>query len=195
MTFILFSCKASKKSPEQILEVLENANTYTAEGIMNVKNNKSIFTYNMKQYYKKPGKIKIDFYNDDGSLIQSIIYNNGQCEIFHIGITKPYLCENFTDTKDYNSSLNTFLKNYRADERAYVEIKNCDGKECYSYKCSIINGNSYFNSSELIIDAITEVPGELIIYGSDGSKTIAIAYKNFAYNEDLDDSIFDIKTR
>jgi outer membrane lipoprotein-sorting protein len=46
---IITGCSASKLSAEETLEKMETAESYSCEAKMAVKNNKSIFYYNLKQ--------------------------------------------------------------------------------------------------------------------------------------------------
>lgn len=192
LSFIFYGCKAGNLSPEKVLKAMEDINEYTAEATMKVKNNKSVFTYYMKQYYKKQDKFRVEFFDDGGNTNQIIIYNNNQCGIFHTGIKKPFISENFIGSKEYNSFLNEFLNNYKSDENAYMVLNKMEEREFYVLKCKIEKGNSYFKNAELYVDAKTAMPRQLIIYGDDDSKNIEIKYKNFNYNERIEDSIFEI---
>lgn len=193
LSFILYGCKANNLSSQKVLETMENASSYTAEALMNVQNNKSILIYNMKQYYKKPDKFRIEFYDDSGNIEQIIISNNNRCGVFHVGISKPFISENFNDSKEHNSFLNTFLINYKKDEKAHVVLDKIIDKDYYIFRCAMEKGNSYFENVELYIDAKTAIPQQLLIYGKNNSKNIEIVYKSFSYNDKLNDSIFEIK--
>ncbi len=193
LTFLLLltGCKMDKKTPEEILGILENAEAYTGECIMSVRNNKSTFTYIMKQYYKKPDKEKMVFYNEDSAVTQIVIFNKGQWEIHHIGINEPYIYENYIESKEYNSSLKTFIADYRVDEKAMAELKSYNGEKCYCYSCDIRKNNDYFKRAELVLNASTANPVKITIYAADGKETIAILYQSFSYNKDLEDSLFE----
>lgn len=193
LSFILYGCKAGNLSSQKVLETMENANSYTAEALMNVQNNKSILTYNMKQYYKKPDKFRIEFYDGSGNIEQIIISNNSRCGVFHAGISKPFISENFIGSKEHNSFLKTFLINYKKDEKAHVVLDKIIDKDYYIFRCTMEKGNSYFENIELYIDAKTAIPQQLLIYGKNNSKNIEIVYKSFSYNDKLNDSIFEIK--
>jgi outer membrane lipoprotein-sorting protein len=71
-------------------------------------------------------------------------------------------------------------------------LNKMEEREFYVLKCKIEKGNSYFKNAELYVDAKTAMPRQLIIYGDDDSKNIEIKYKNFNYNERIEDSIFEI---
>ena len=86
---MLVGCTVSSLSPEDVLAKMETAESYWAEARMAVKNNKSVFYYNLKQFYKQQDKFRVEFYDDYGNLKQTMIYNNGQCGIYHDKIDKP----------------------------------------------------------------------------------------------------------
>lgn len=193
LSFIFYGCKVSNLSSQEVLDTMENANAYTSDAIMKVKNNKSIFIYKLKQYYKKQDKFRIEFYDENDNVKQIIIYNNNQCGIFDTSILKPFISENFFGSKEHNSFLKTFLMNYKADERAYVVLDKMEDKEYYIFKCNAEKGNLYFKNIELYADAKTAIPHQLIIYGENNSKTIEIIYKDFTYNNNLDDLLFEVR--
>lgn len=193
LSLIVTGCIATLPSAEKVLKKMEDAESYSSDARMAVKNNKSVFYYNLKQYYKKQGKFRIEFCNDDGVIKQTMIYNNGQCGIFHTDIDKPFKTNNFTDTKEHNSFLQAFIENYKnaSDARWDLEVRK-DG-EFYAYQCSIDNENPYFKRAILLVNPKDAHPILLNIFGEDDSKTLEVEYNNFQYNIALDDLLFNIE--
>jgi len=190
---IITGCSASMPSAEKILEKMETAESYSCEAKMAVKNNKSIFYYNLKQYYKQQGKFRIEFYDDYGELKQTMIYNNGQCGIYHAHIDKPFKTQNFADTKEHNSFISAFLVNYRNDPEAKWTKEKIDEEDYYVFQCRIENENRYFSRAFLLVNVKSAQPKLLYIFDKNDSKTMEVKYKNFKYNDSLDDSLFDME--
>lgn len=190
---VISGCSVSAPTAEKTLEKMETAESYSSEAKMAVKNNKSIFYYNLKQYYKQQGKFRIEFYDDYGELKQTMIYNNGQCGIYHAQIDKPFKTQNFTDTKEHNSFISAFLENYKNDSEAKWTKEKIGDKEYFVFQCKISNENPYFNKAVLFVEMKNALPKFLYILGEDGSKTLEVEYKDFQYNVTLDDSLFDME--
>ena len=192
LVLILSGCRGSNLRPEEVLKTMEGVDQYTTEAIMQVKNNKSVFIYNMRQYYKKRDKLRIEFLDKDGRIDQTIVYNDKQCALFHKNVKKPFIRDNFDDSKEYISFLGEFLRNYRFDEEAYIRLEKEGEEELYVLRCNIERENPYFKYAELYADVKRAIPQKLIIYGDDDSKNIEVIYENFKINQDIDDTIFDI---
>ncbi len=190
---IITGCSASKLSAEETLEKMETAESYSCEAKMAVKNNKSIFYYNLKQYYKQQGKFRIEFYDDYGKMKQTMIYNNGQCGIYHAQIDKPFKTQNFADTKEHNSFISAFLVNYRNDPEAKWTKEKIDEEDYYVFQCRIDKENRYFSRAFLLVNVKSAQPQLLYIFDKNDSKTMEVKYKNFKYNDSLDDSLFDME--
>ncbi|MGI5998650.1 MAG: germination lipoprotein GerS-related protein [Lutispora sp.] len=190
---IITGCSASKLSAEETLEKMETAESYSCEAKMAVKNNKSIFYYNLKQYYKQQGKFRIEFYDDYGKMKQTMIYNNGQCGIYHAQIDKPFKTQNFADTKEHNSFISAFLVNYRNDPEAKWTKEKIDEEDYYVFQCRIDKENRYFSRVFLLVNVKSAQPQLLYIFDKNDSKTMEVKYKNFKYNDSLDDSLFDME--
>jgi len=190
---IITGCSASKLSAEETLEKMETAESYSCEAKMAVKNNKSIFYYNLKQYYKQQGKFRIEFYDDYGKMKQTMIYNNGQCGIYHAQIDKPFKTQNFADTKEHNSFISAFLEYYRNDSEAKWTKEEIEEEEYYVFQCKIDKENRYFSRALLFVNVKNAQPKLLYIFDKDGFKTMEVEYNNFQYNASLDDSLFDME--
>ena len=190
---LLIGCKGGVLSSQEVLDRMGNADTYNSECIMKVQNNKSVFTYNLKQYYKRQDKYRVEFYDDTGGIKQTIIYNDNKCGVFHTGISKPFLSDNFIGTKEHSSFLSAFIANYKEDEKAEEALDTSEGNNYYIFTCNLENQNTYFKKSILRVDAKNAVPKLLIILGDKDNKTIEISYVNFSYNVPIDDSLFSLE--
>jgi len=190
---IITGCSASIPSAEKILKKMETAESYSCEAKMAVKNNKSIFYYNLKQYYKQQGKFRVEFYDDYGKLKQTMIYNNGQCAIYHANIDKPFKTQNFADTKEHNSFISAFLTSYRNDPEAKWIKEKIDEEEYYVFQCRVENENRYFRRALLFVNIKNAQPKFLHIFDKDDSKIMEVKYNNFKYNDSLDDSLFNME--
>lgn len=193
LSLILTGCMNSIPSAEKILEKMESAESYTSEARMAVKNNKSIFYYNIKQYYKKPDKFRVEFLDDSGVIKQIMIYNKGQCGIFHADIDKPFKTDNFSETKEHNSFLSAFLAYYKNAPDAKCDLEKRDTDELYVYQCSITNGNAYFKRALLYVNSKDAQPKLLNIFGEDDTITLEVDFKNFEYNTSLEDLLFNMQ--
>ena len=190
---MLAGCTVSSLSPEDVLAKMETAESYWAEARMAVKNNKSVFYYNLKQFYKQQDKFRVEFYDDYGNLKQTMIYNNGQCGIYHDKIDKPFKTQNFIDAKEHNSFITTFVGYYNKDPEAKWSKGKINDEEYYVFRCSIENKNSFFSGAELYVSSKNAIPKMLCIYGEDGRKTMEVEYKSFEYNRSFDGSLFFIE--
>lgn len=193
LSLILTGCLTSIPSAEKVLGKMETAESYSSEARMAVKNNKSIFYYNLKQYYKKPDKFRIEFRDDSEVIKQIMIYNNGQCGIFHADIDKPFMTNNFAETKENNSFLSAFLDSYKNASDAKWDLEKREDEEFYVYRCSIVNGNPYFKRAVLFVNPKDAQPKLLNIFGEDDSKTLEVEYKTFQYDTVFDDLLFNIE--
>ncbi|SHI98041.1 germination lipoprotein GerS-related protein [Lutispora thermophila] len=190
---VISGCSVSYPTAEEVLEKIEAAKSYSCEAKMAVKNNKSVFYYNLKQYYMQPEKFRIEFYDDYGELKQTMIYNNGQCGIYHTQIEKPFKAQNFTDTKEHNSFVSVFLENYKKDAEARWTKEKIEDEEYFVFQCKISDGNEYFNTALLFVLMKNAVPRFLYILGEDNSKTMRVEYRDFQYNVTIDDSLFNME--
>lgn len=193
VSLLLAGCMLSAPSAEKVLKKMEDASGYSSEARMAVKNNKSVFYYNLKQYYKKPDKFRIEFYDDNLVMKQIMIYNNGQCGVFHVGIDKPFKSGTFAGTKEHNSFLSAFLENYKNATDAKWTMEKKDGGDYYVFQCSMAGNNPYFKKALLHVNPKDAQPLLLNIFAEDDSKTLEIEYKTFVYGAELDDSLFDIE--
>lgn len=193
MLLMLAGCTVSNLSAEEVLKKMETAESYSAEAKMAVKNNKSVFYYNLKQFYKQQDKFRVEFYDDYGNLKQTMIYNDGQCAIYHSKIDKPFKTQNFLDAKEHNSFITTFIGYYKEDPEANWSRGKINDDDYYVFRCNMKSNNSFFSSAELYVNSKNAVPKMLCIYGEDGGKTMEVEYKSFKYNVSIDDSMFFIE--
>lgn len=193
VSLVLAGCMLSAPSAEKVLKKMEDASGYSSEARMAVKNNRSVFYYNLKQYYKKPDKFRIEFYDDNLVMKQIMIYNNGQCGIFHVGIDKPFKSDTFAGTKEHNSFLSAFLENYRNAPDAKWTVEEKDGRDYYVFQCSVAGNNPYFKKALLYVNPKNAQPLLLNVFAEDDSKTLEVEYKTFLYGTETDDSLFDIE--
>lgn len=193
LCMLLTGCKGRTLSSQEVLSRMGDADTYTSESIMKVQNNKSVFTYNLKQYYKRQDKYRVEFYDDTDCIMQTIIYNGNKCGVFHTSISKPFISDNFIGTKEHSSFLSAFIANYKKDEKAEEVMDKSEGNDYYIFTCKLDNQNSYFKKSILKVDAKNAVPKLLTILGENDNKTIEISYANFSYNVPIDDLLFNLE--
>ena len=185
-----------------------SAKSYYAKYRLNVYSNKNQNEYKIEEWYEKNDEgYRFKFVTNNEKNINFIYEGNqNSINIYSDSQINKISIEDLSNLKENLISISTFIEiisnvNKKIEDSGYEKNKCCnlleeheDGKVSYKItfndvsenKCEICtkytNGMN-INQIELVMDEVTLMPIEYIVYNKDGKALYDIIYENFAINE------------
>ena len=178
---------------ESIIKKIDNkynkANSYYAEGTMEILNNENTYTYNVKVSYKKNDYYKIDLTNTLNNHEQVILKNDDG-----VFVVTPSLNKSFKFQSDwpYNNSqvylLNSIIDDIKEDEnRKFKEKKDyyfIISSVNYPNNKSLVKQNVYINKNMKI--------SKVEVTDKEGKVQIKMKFNKLKFNKKFENNYFEL---
>ena len=176
---------------EKIQKSLVSMENYKAEATIEYINNKGKNTYETLQYGKSSGEYRIEIVGPE-KVAGNITLSDGKMICQYNPRIAGKISVTTTESRDRSEILlTTFIKNHLNSHEVSINVTNMDQNWCTVLESSIPGDHAYLNTEKLWVDNTTYKPLKLVIYDSDGSERVIVTYKEFEYNVQLDDALFD----
>lgn len=171
---------------KKIYNTFSNMQGYEAVLKVNTVSNTNNNTFDTKQYYKYPDKMRSE---TDGVVT---IMEGGRATVQNTAVGQPLKIEQIpSDESDYMFLQNFFAAYYRNEETSAVV--NSDKSNIITLQVDTGLSNPYRSSAELKMDTGTMKPISMELKGKDGKTYVKIEYVSFQINQNLGDSLFQIE--
>ncbi|WP_284680350.1 LolA family protein [Aceticella autotrophica] len=175
--------KAKENAYESILKSLNGMKSYTADAEAELHSNNNTKRFFMKQFYKD-GKYRIEIFDNEGKVDKIIMYDEKHSYVYFSKINQVFIEENSNDVPIY-SMVTSFR--YNLNKAGNIAKSSAD---IFTIATPIPDGNTYLYKEEMEFSKKGLKPQILKIYGIKGELYAKITYKNFVYNPDIKDKIF-----
>ena len=188
---LLFGCNKmdSKSAISKYKKLLNESNTYTLKGQMDIVSNEELYHYDVVVDYMKSDYYRVSLINKDNNSEQIILKNESGVYVITPSLNKSF---KFQSEWPYNSSqsyiLSSILKDLENDSNVLLEEK--DDKYILS---STVN---YPNNANLISESVTfdkDMKPELVkVYNKDGVENITFKITDLKFDTNLDKDYFSV---
>ncbi len=193
---VLSLCSCSEKlgmsKMEKIQNMLTDMETYEAETEFSVISNKGETIYKAIQTADKNGRYKIDMLSPENVNGNYTIFDGQSVCQYNKSLDKKIKVD-MPDLKGRNEIiLFNFVENYLNSEGVALETASMEESTYTVLEAVIPGGLELLATEKLFVNNETLLPEKLIIYDKNGNERYIIVYKNFEYNKELDENIFNI---
>lgn len=191
ITCLLAGCKGMKgyNVYEKLYSLYGTMTSYIAQVDVTSFSNNSENKYAMMLYYKSPDKQRAEYFSDNGTSNVTIINGNNAKLISDFAQTELSLDEETIKEKNYLMP-HTFFEIYYSSEETSVETFGSASGGTTKLCAKTGESNPYKNSIEILIDNETLKPIKMTILDFDNKPSLCIEYKEFEFNPELDNNIF-----
>ena len=190
-TLLIVGCskKNSKEIYKEIVDKLEDLDSYTLEGELQMFNDDNTFKYSVSVNYLEEDNFKVDLINKSNNHRQIILRNNDGVYVITPSLNKSF---KFQSEWPYNNSqsylIQTIIKDLENDENRKYELN--EKNYIFTSKVNYMNNPSlkyqkvYFDK-KLILKKVE-------IYDNDNNKKILMKIKNIKYNNKIKKETFNL---
>lgn len=179
-----------KKEYAEVNRMLAGINTYSVTAEIIVKGNRLVENYVVTQYYKYPGKYRLEVLSPEDKKGKTTIYDGNKLWIRHPLIGQSFELNDLKEVEEASLFPGYFAGKLFTGEDAEYDTVNMDGNRYVSIKTLLPGGNSYRKYQVLYVDSKTIKPVKLEVYDSSNNVEVTVYYRDFLYNVKLDDSLF-----
>ncbi len=170
---------------KRIYNTFAGMQSYSAIVRLTTYSNNNTNTYEMKQYYKSPDKMR----SESGGVITVI---NGDFAIVKgNGTSSPFKLERLDIDEGDFMFLQNFFEAYYRNEDVTASVSSSDD-EVVTLTVDTGLSNHYKAEAKLMLDTVQMKPLCLEIKGRDGKTYSKIEYTEFKINPELGDELFQI---
>lgn len=174
-------------------EALLAMNGYAAiVKISNIDNDKAT-TYEAKQIYQMDGKYRFEVLAPERLKGLTTVFNGEKVVQYNPQIENAKPIELPLNNFRNQIFLGTFVKNYLQSEEVAIAVQNIDEAVTTVLEAVIPGGSQHMSTQKLWLDQKTRKPLRMVIYNKDQQESIMIEFLDFAYNPEIDESIFNIQ--
>ncbi|KPU43405.1 outer-membrane lipoprotein carrier protein [Oxobacter pfennigii] len=171
-------------------KMLSGLESYTTTAEIIIRGNKLVGSYIVKQHFKYPDRYRLETVSPDDKRGKITIYDGYGIWIYNPQINQTYTMENFKEVEESGMFPGYFAKNLFSGEEAVYDIMRDGEAEYITIKVLIPGTNPYRKHQILYIDKEKMIPVKMEVLDSSGNTTITVYYRDFKYNEELDEDIF-----
>ena len=191
--FSIFLSGCGVKNAQDVVSKLDKdinrANSYYAEGTMEIVNNENTYTYNVKVSYQKKDYYKIDLVNTLNNHEQVILRNDEGVYVVTPSLNKSF---KFQSDWPYNNSqvylINSIIEDLQEDEDRVFKMKG----DSYYFTSSV----NYPNNKSLVKQNVYVGKNMKInkveVTDKDGKVQITMNFDKIVYNKKFADNYFDL---
>lgn len=171
--------------------MLAGIDTYSVTAEIIVQGNRMAENYIVTQYFKYPGKYRLEVVSPDDKKGKTTVYDGNKLWIYHPLINQSFVLDDLKEVEETSIFPGYFAGNLFTGEDAEYSIANNEGRECIVIRTMLPGGNNYRKKQVLFIDRKDIKPVKMEVYDSSDNVVVTIHYRDFLYNIKLDDSLFD----
>ncbi|MBR2877727.1 MAG: outer membrane lipoprotein carrier protein LolA [Clostridia bacterium] len=169
----------------KIYNTFAGMQSYSAIVRLTAYSNNNTNTYEMKQYYKSPDKMR----SESGGVITVI--NGDSAMVKGSGTSSPFKLERLNVDEGDFMFLQNFFEAYYQGELTTASVSSDDDR-LVTLTVDTGLANQYKTQAKLVIDSEKMMPVSLEIKGSDGKTYSKLEYTEFKINPELGDELFRI---
>lgn len=174
----------------KIHRMLAGLENYTATAEIIVRGNKMVGSYVVKQYFKYPDRYRLEVISPEDKKGKTTLYDGERIWIHNPQINQTYIMENFKEVEETGMFPGYFARNLFCGEEAQYGKKTDGDNEYVTIKVVIPGSNNYRKHQILYLDRDKSLPVKMEILDSQGNVTVTVYYKEFIYNEIIDEKLF-----
>jgi len=176
----------------QAKETLLTMESYAAVAMLEIRSNRGVTQYEVKQFYKMSGEYRIEFLAP-GTVSGNVIVNDNTMISQYNPRIEGRITLDVPETRDrLESLLGSFVKNFLSSEETSVETTTIDNTEATVLEAQIPGDHPYLAIQRVWLDNETHRPIRMIVLDPDGIERIIVTYREFEYNVVLEDAVFRI---
>ena len=190
-TLLIVGCskKNSKEIYKELVDKLEDLDSYTLEGELQMFNDDNSFKYSVSVNYLEDDNFKVDLINKSNNHRQIILRNNDGVYVITPSLNKSF---KFQSEWPYNNSqsylIQTIIKDLENDENRKYELNEKDyiftSKVNYMNNPSLKYQKVYFDKKLML--------KKVEIYDNDNNKKILMKIKKIKYNNKIKKETFNL---
>lgn len=187
--------KENLSTMEKIQNQLLNMENYACVATVEHISSKNTRTYEMKQFCKKTGEYRLEMISPES--VEGIITTyDGKRICQYNPRVEGKLIKDIEPSKYVDEMfLTAFISNYLQSEETSIETSKFDASKCTVLEAVIPGEHKYLSTEKLWVDNENLTPKQLIIYDKENKERIKVSYKEFKFNAQLDNKIFNIETK
>ncbi|MBR2471500.1 MAG: hypothetical protein IKB55_02335 [Clostridia bacterium] len=188
LMMLLTACQAVRPeldTSRKIYNTFAGMQGYSAIVHLTTYSNNNSNTYEMKQYYKSPDKMR----SETGGVITVI--NGDSAMVKGSGTSSPFKLERLNIDEGDFMFLQNFFEAYYRNELTEASV-SADDDRLVTLSVDTGLSNQYKARAQLVLDTVKMQPVSLEIKGSDGKTYSKIEYTEFKINPELGDELFQI---
>lgn len=192
---VLASCRSSDGGlsvMERIQKQLNEMESYRCTAQLTRISNKGENVYDIKQYYKSSGEYRLEMTGPEGVAGNYTVYNGETVCQYNPRVSGRVIKDVPASQMRNELFLGQFVKNYMNSEEVAVETAAVNLNRCTVLEAVIPGGFQYTATEKLWVDEETILPVKLVIYDNEGGERYILEYKDFEFNVELDDKLFEI---
>lgn len=188
-TFLLIGCGQNKDKDvlKEVKKKIENLDSYSMTGELNMYNGDNTYTYNVNVDYKKEDFYRVSLVNQVNSHEQIILRNNDGVYVLTPSLNKSF---KFQSDWPYNNSqiyiIERILNDIESDDEKKYEFKDqfhvFDTKVEYSTNTDLVKQKVYFDEKYML--------KKVEVYNDKDEVLMEFNVNKFEENNRLDDKLF-----
>lgn len=163
---------------QEIVDYILNISSYEAQIEVEINSNKNTNKYIMKQKYIKPDMAMQEIIQPDNIKGIKIIKEKNQLKVENSNLNLSKIYENYEYIADNCLDLNSFIEEYKENEKAFYE----ENENQIIMKIESKNTNPYTKYKALTIDRRTGNPSKMEIKDTNKKTTLYIIYNEVKLN-------------
>lgn len=168
----------NNSSNQEIIDYILNISSYEAIIDVEVNSNKSINKYKIKQKYIEPDKIEQEILEPKNIEGIKIIKKGNELKLENSKLNLSKIYNNYDCMTDNCLDLNTFIEEYKFDEKSLYEEK--DGQIVMEARSN--KNNNHIQYKNLYIDKETAKPIKMEVKDTSKKTTVYILYNEVKLN-------------
>lgn len=174
----------------KVNRMLSGMNTYTVTAEIIVKGNRAVESYIVKQHFKYPDRYRIEVISPAEKQGKVTAYDGTNLWIYQPKIKQFYVLENYKEMEESTMFPGCFARNLFSGEKAEYSIVKEENHEYISVKVLMPGSNRYRQMQIMYFDRESIIPKKMEILDSQGNTAVTIYYRDFLYNERIDEKLF-----
>lgn len=185
----LFILGCVKSADESFESILDDAQSYVCEGVMESFFDQGKKETNFKVCFKKPSYLKVEFGSEDNN--QVVVKNEEGVYILIPAVNKNFKIDSSWPN---NASYPYLLESIKSD-LSKEGLTKTENENSYTYQTTSKLFNDGVETKQLItLDKATNLPIEVIVYDQNDEVYIRISFTKIELNKEINDKEFEIET-
>ena len=177
---------------EKIIQKLSGMQTYKSEATVQYISNKNSNTYGTIQYGKISGEYRIEVTSPEQSVGNITVFDGTTISQFNARNSGRVFVLAREDMARSEILVTSFVRNYLESQETSVSVGSFDDGKCTILEVALPGDHPYLATAKLWIDNKALVPVKLVISDREGGERVIVTYRNFEYNIELANDIFNV---